>query len=199
MRLHTDTLRASHVRDALIAEQAAGRIARTVTFRTLVEHGSRSHATAIEVQLTSYDKEPGDGRRRGNDGSYGAMADDYAATYDEWGWLIAAVYAQDADAVWGSVKNPYYANRFDFDRKTALSYNPAALIALLEAGDTDPYPMVQKGAHGAKSGRVGAARLNDEQHDHLASYWGGEAPWALYRPRTVADIERFARLAPVTA
>ena len=65
MRLHSDTLTYQDVRDALNSEKDSGRIARTVRFRVLDEKGSRSHARAFEVQLESWDRIPGDGRRVG--------------------------------------------------------------------------------------------------------------------------------------
>src|SRR4029079_4807644 len=85
MRLHSNVITSHDIRDALRAEQDAGRIARSVTFKILSNHGSRTHSLAHEVQLSSWEQVKGDGRRVGNSGSYGAMDDSaYAATYSEW-------------------------------------------------------------------------------------------------------------------
>src|SRR4029077_18315109 len=133
----------SDVSHALLSEQAAGRIADTVRFKVLDTRGSRSHERALEVQLESLDRVPGDGRRAGNSGSYGAMQaewDGYAATHDEWGWLLAALYRQDAAMVAGTVKHPTYADSADFHERTALTYSLGALLRQLDsAGDPFPY------------------------------------------------------------
>lgn len=183
MRLHSDIIRASDVRDALAAEIKAGRVAATVEFKILVEHSSRSHQFGCEVQLSSWNQVPGDGRRRGNDGAYGSMTENYAATFDEWGHLISALYRLDPLAIWGSAKHPVYDGVLDFDRKTGMSYN-LALLPLLEAGE-DPFPYVYKRQD--RVGRRGSCR-NDDQ----ATAWGSD----IYeiRPRTVAEFREFAKI-----
>lgn len=183
MRLHSNVIRASDVRDALAAEIKAGRVAASVRFKILVEHSSRSHDFAVEVQLEAWDKADGDGRRVGNSGSYGAMSGDWAATYDEHGWLFSALYRLDPLAIWGSAKHPVYDGVLDFDRKTGMSYN-LALLPLLEAGE-DPFPYVYKRQD--RVGRRGSCR-NDDQ----ATAWGSD----IYeiRPRTVAEFREFAKI-----
>lgn len=185
MRLHTDTLTYSDITDALQAEKDAGRIARTVTFKMLSEHKSQSHTRAFEVQLESWAAIPGDGRRRGNSGSYGAMSDEdgYAATYDEWGWLMAALYRSDPEAVWGSVKHPQYASATDFHAKTGETYTLAALAAKLDAG-TDPFPYV---APRQLKARQGAGRYATP-----INAWGRE--YTRHAPRTAAEYRAFAKI-----
>lgn len=190
MRLHTDTLTDQDIRNALRAEINAGRIAPSVAFKTLTLHRSTSHARAFEVQLTSYDKSAGDGRRLGNSGSYGSDdSGDYAATYDEWGWLIGALYALDESAVWGSVARPQYADREDFDYRTGLTYNPAVLLSWLhtdEYGEScDPYPY-RSGR--AAVGRRGAGRVRYDESRQTITY-------CTLDPRNAADYRAFARVA----
>lgn len=186
MRIHTDHLTEADIRRALTTEQAAGRIAATVGFKILDARGSRTHAHAYEVQLESFGRTPGDGRRAGNSGSYGAMRaeyDGYAATYDEWGWLLAALYKADAALVCGTVKHPYYADAEDFHDKTALTYSPAELLAALD-DDGDPFPYVWSSP---RVGRYGAGRSDDGRYG------------ATYRPRTADWYRGFAKLATVAA
>lgn len=76
------------------------------------EHGSRSRAGAVEMKLT------GNSPRHPNSGRWGADTYEYAATWDEWGMVLAAVYAADPDAICGSVKHPVYAGADDFHRQT---------------------------------------------------------------------------------
>lgn len=83
MRIHT-TATAADVRQA-------AQLAR-VSFDRFSEHGSRKSARAFDVTLT------GESRRRPNRGSSGA-GDDYAATWDQWGVFLAAIF--DADP-WAS-------------------------------------------------------------------------------------------------
>jgi len=192
MRIHSNHITANDVMVALVDEKRAGRIAPTVRFKELAEHGSKSHARAIEVQLESTSKVEGDGRRVGNSGSYGAMGweNGYAATYDEWGWLIAALYRLDYWAVWGSAKNPVYADGDHFNERTAFTYAGKDMLEMLESGERhgdhgDPYPYVRKGA--VKIGRHGAAR-----DDGTAAYrWPSIFA---YRPRTAAEYRKFAHL-----
>jgi hypothetical protein len=190
VRIHTDTLTRENIQQALIAEIEKGRIARHVSFKVLTEGGSRSHRRSFEVQLEAAERD--NGRRVGNSGSYGAMRpehDGYAATYDEWGWLLAALYQIDPAFIVGTVKHPVYDGRDDFDHKTALTYNPEKLINTLRFYG-DPYPMVigraAKTKRGYMIGRRGADRAS---HEGYRSYWGGKE-----QPRTVEEVREFARL-----
>lgn len=114
MRLHT-TLTEYDVREAL--RESVGPDG--VYFDTLTAHGSRSHARAFEVRITGapgHDRN-GKARRRVNSGQYGAGAY-LAATYDEWGYFMAAVLSRDPSAKWGTA----YNGAEDFMRKTEHRY-----------------------------------------------------------------------------
>jgi hypothetical protein len=93
---HTTTL----CRAALERAQAAGRVAPGVYFDKITAHGSRTHTSAAEVHLVSDTKEPGSKRRRPNSGTVGAdgRGDVWAATWAEWGWFMAEVFAADPGA-----------------------------------------------------------------------------------------------------
>ena len=112
MKLHTDTLTRTDLRLILKAEKKAGRIADTVFFKVLTEHGSRFRRGSLEIQLASPTKDVGDDRRTGRGGSH-ANGDGYAATFEEWGYLLAAVFSADEIALAGP-----YSGAFDFDAKT---------------------------------------------------------------------------------
>ena len=196
MRIHTDRLTYGDIMGALMSEQDAGRIARTVRFKVLSEHGSKSKERAFEVQLESVDKAEGDGRRAGNSGSYGAMSaeyDGYAATFDEWGWLLSAMYRKDIWMVCGSAANPVYEDMDHFNERTGFTYAGKDMLEMLVAGERhgdhgDPAPWVRKGAR--QRGRVGAGR-DDGRH---ASRWPS---LYAYRPRTAAEYRKFAHLEDV--
>jgi hypothetical protein len=210
MRIHSDVIGTHHVIAALKAEQAAGRIAGHVQFRILSTHRSQTHGSAMEVQLEATEKDRG--RRIGASGSYGVTvpceldsrcgrtrghygvcdwsSEVYAATYDEWGWLMAALYCVDPAAVWGSVKHPAYADADHFHEVTALTYNPDRLLTSLTTGTGpypipgDPYPYVT----GRNTiGRRGASRRSEED---VPAYAVGS--WAKLQPRTAEWVRDFA-------
>jgi hypothetical protein len=186
MRLHSDKITYNDIMSALMAEQDAGRIARTVRFKVLDDHGSKSHARAFEVQLESTGRIPGDGRRVGNSGSYGAMGWDsgYAATHSEWGWLMAALYRVDPAAIWGSAKHPQYASSNDFHEKTGMTFAPGHLLARLVKG-VDPYPYTLPRM---VKGREGAGRFAEQTRA-----WGRD--YLKYNPRNAAEYAKFAHVA----
>lgn len=94
MKVHTDTLTAADVYAA--TANLPGVYAEVTT------HGSRDRARALSIKLE------GNGRR-GNSGSYGAMDDGtFAATWDEWGVVIARLFALDPAARFGDKSNPVY-------------------------------------------------------------------------------------------
>jgi len=97
MRLHTDMLDRRDVLDALSRARSAGKVTWSVDFTTLDSRGSRKRDHAFEVRL---DAAEGDGHRRTNSGNRGA-GEYFAATYDEWGWFIAALFVMDPDAIFG--------------------------------------------------------------------------------------------------
>jgi hypothetical protein len=179
MRLHSNVITESDIRNTLRAEQDEGRIARSVGFRVLTQHKSQSHKRAFEVGLNAWD-DGTPGRRQAAWGNEG-----YAATYDEWGWLMGALYQQsDPFAVWGSAKHPTYADAEHFDEVTGMTYNPDKLLSILENG-IDPYPYVAPGS--SRVGRYGANR-----HDEQITPWG--VPYYLHAPRTAEWVRQFAHL-----
>lgn len=109
MRIHTDNIT---WRDLMDAARKAGREVRA----TASEHGSRSRVLAWEVSLT------GTSGRRPNTGRYGSPVgeDDgtRAATWDEWGMLLAHLFEVDPDATAGP-----YDGVSDFDYKTGGRYD----------------------------------------------------------------------------
>lgn len=106
MRLHTDLIKIADVYAA--AKNLPG------VYITVTEHRSRSRDRAFEISLE------GNGYRK-NTGSYGA-SDVYGATWDEWGVVIARLYALDPDAFWGSAKYQVYQDQDDFNWQTAFRF-----------------------------------------------------------------------------
>lgn len=115
MRLHTklSTGDMFNIKDKVVSE---GLIPSYIHYDALTLHGSRSRDHAFEVKLGSDIKIKGDGRRWTNSGTYG-KGGNYAATYDEWGWLIAEIFEQDPEAIFGN-----YDGRDDFHRQTKYAY-----------------------------------------------------------------------------
>lgn len=101
MRIHSDILTNADIDKAMTATGMAN-----VNGQVSI-HGSRSRAQAFNVLLT------GNSTHRPNSGKAGAQNDDYAATWDEWGIFLNALYAIDPNLV-----TPYYADANDFHRKT---------------------------------------------------------------------------------
>ncbi|QED11903.1 hypothetical protein SEA_MASHLEY_87 [Microbacterium phage Mashley] len=195
MRIHTHNITEQDIRDALRGQKALGRIAGHVSFKTLSWHRSSIRNRAFEIQLKAEVRD--NGRRAGNSGSYGAMRpeyDGYAATYDEWGWLLAALYLIDPYLVVGTGKYSTYSNAEHFHRETAWTYDPERLIDALENGD-DPFPIITgraaKTKRGYFQGRRGADRCTE---DEIRSYWPHKV-----QPRTVDEVRAFAYPLEVTA
>jgi len=186
MRIHSDIITTEHIIGALNEEKARGRIAPHVSFKTRAEHGSRVRARAYEIQLEAAARD--NGRRAGNSGSYGAMRpehDGFAATYDEWGWFIAALYRVDAKMIVGSPKNPVYRDRHDFDDRTGMSYAPVLLIQAIESTG-DPYPITTGQAARTKRGYVIGRQGANRQPEWYA--------YGKMHPRTVEDVREFAKI-----
>lgn len=102
MRIHSDILTR---RDLLNAATEA-----RVYMETFTEHGSRSRERAFNVLLR------GESNRRPNCGTTGA-ADDYAATWDQWGVFLAFLFYIDPN-----MKTPYYDDRDDFNFRTNVRF-----------------------------------------------------------------------------
>ena len=101
MRLHTNTLTESDIRDAA---RRAG-----VTLEHLGRHGSRKRAHAFEVALS------GSGVTGGQWGGGGYKS----ATWDEWGIFLGALYRADAEMVAGNA----YRNAEHFRWVTSARYD----------------------------------------------------------------------------
>lgn len=199
MRIHSNIIiTAQQVQDALKAEQAAGRIARSVGFKILTQHRSQSRATAFEVQLESVGKVAGDGRRVGASGAYvnSQGSNLYAATFDEWGFLLSALFDLDND-----LTCTYYKSAADFDERTGHWYSAdlADSIANAEGSDDcgDPMPWVSCQRSGGSEPRVGKIgkvgsirRYSDYEYDQLSRH---AANYAMHAPRTSAEVRAFQR------
>jgi uncharacterized glyoxalase superfamily metalloenzyme YdcJ len=99
MRIHADHATATDIRRAARYVALTGR--GSVHLDTLTEHRSRSRRRAFEVKLTGSNPR----RNASNTGQ--------AATWDEWGWFLAALYSVDA----GIIAGPYQS-RQGFDANT---------------------------------------------------------------------------------
>ena len=121
MRIHTSTISyTGTLRKILAAAIDVGKVAPDVDFVVGPEpHGSRKRALAFEVQLGTHNSSSGPTRSRHykNSGVNGA-GNCYAASYDEWGWFLAALFEVDPDAIAGP-----YDGLDDFNTKTRDAYN----------------------------------------------------------------------------
>lgn len=109
MRVHLNTPAAiSDAHAALRSAKAAGKVSIHVYFDRLIDGRSRSHTAALDVHLAAdCDGTRGgcpDGHRWANTGMAGADQSNRAATYDEWGWFLAYLFAQHPDARAGQYK-----------------------------------------------------------------------------------------------
>lgn len=194
MRIHTNVIGYTQtIRNALAEQKALGRIAPHVTLKKVNPHRSRTHMFAFEIQLEAAERD--NGRRAGNSGSYGAMVpqvDGYAATFDEWGWLLAALYRLDVEMIVGNVKTPIYSSRVHFHRVTAMTYAPELWLEEVMqwptfADERDPFPIVVGRALGTKRGYMVGRRGADRRDRSYNPHWRHED-----RPRTVAEVIAFA-------
>ena len=157
--------------NALNECKAAGTVAGHVGFKTLTVHrGGKGFAYALEIQLEGTMRDRG--RRLGNSGSYGAMQaehDGYAATHDEWGFFLAALYRMDEGARCApNFKHgtALYYDAADFHEKTGRTYDPAYPDYVERYGDDYGYRTGR-----ALIGRRGAGRVH---YDSSATRWAKE-------------------------
>lgn len=108
---------------ALLAAKDAGTIPPHVYFDQLSPAGSRTRTYGGNVHLCASHKAIGDRRRYANTGFSGADRDTLAATYDEWGHFLAALFDLDPTAVAGP-----YKSRDDFHAQTSGKYRIAATV-----------------------------------------------------------------------
>lgn len=138
MRFHT-RLGTDSVYEALGHVQDRGLVAAGVRFAVFTLQPSRTHDRSFEIQLGTYDQNslPGDyldqhGRhlrvRRARNARDGGPR--WAATWHEWGWLIAELFEADPGSRWGD--NPArsghphgYFSPEDFHAKTGGAFRTA--------------------------------------------------------------------------
>lgn len=118
MRIHTNKLTLSGLRECLAHAKASGKVTQDIEFVVESSHGSRSHARAFDIQLGTYDQHSGptNSRHFKNTGTHGA-SHIWAATYDEWGHFLALVFLCDRDAKAGQ-----YEGHADFHKQTNDAY-----------------------------------------------------------------------------
>lgn len=112
--LHSDTLTEAQI---LAAVRQAGAYAERLT-----THRSRSRTVAFDLVLS------GDSPRPANSGTRGANAHK-AASWDQWGIVLAAMYSRDPHLV-----TPYYADAEQFHAVTVGRFDPVVGIT----SRTDP-------------------------------------------------------------
>lgn len=101
MRIHTDLIYDNHIWRAVVED--TGLAAQGVWLDKCEEHGSRSRARAFDVALVASPR-PGRMRRRNMQHIKQDPPDVVAATYDEWGFFIRALFERDPDAIIGAYK-----------------------------------------------------------------------------------------------
>jgi hypothetical protein len=81
-------------------------------------HGSRKRPHAFEVSLVVWDGGKGTSHPRRRNFSSSIGKEGYAATYDEWGYWLAALYELDPMMIAGP-----YKSRSDFHAQTQCAYD----------------------------------------------------------------------------
>jgi len=130
MKLHT-SLSESEVYAALNEAHARGEVAWGVRFAVFTEARSNSHSRAFNIELGAADGDqrslvPGATNQYGKPQKYRRVRRDpdkgdgrFAATWDEWGYFIAAVYRRDPRAVFGSPGAAWgYKSEDNFHKQT---------------------------------------------------------------------------------
>ena len=135
MRLHTnlDRIDLSYVMKQV---KDQGLVTGDVMLMSDEPHKSRTHPRAFELQLGTWDKNSLPAgyrdqyghkmnvRRYKNSGDSGATNEwnrgeaVWAATWHEWGWFMAAVFAMDPEARFGELARHHYKGTSDFNAKT---------------------------------------------------------------------------------
>lgn len=93
MRIHSDKLTPQDVHKACRARGMSG------VYAEVAAKGSRKRDHAFEISMT------GNSPYRTNSGNRGAAYDDRAAQWDEWGIVIAELFALDPEAIIGQYKD----------------------------------------------------------------------------------------------
>jgi hypothetical protein len=194
----------AQVRAALQRGKDRGIISQTVFFDRLRRFKPQASGPTARAIRTGFDVilqawPDGLHGRRSNTGYAGGSRDSLAATYDEWGHFIAALYELDPDAQIGQ-----YADRQHFNEITGDSYDPKTFTEDFAACDGhDPYPFVLGSVSNGRSGRVGAGRDDGDsrymQRDYDAAVEWFEAgnltkrqgSYVRYAPRTPEQVAAF--------
>lgn len=131
MRLHTK-LSYRQILEAMAQVKLDKRMAADIEFVKFGFHGSQSRDHAFEIQLGTTDQASGptNSRHFKNSGKHGATSEYFhgeniwAATYDEWGWFIAEIFAMDPKAHWGM----NYTSAEDFHSKTEGRFREVSTV-----------------------------------------------------------------------
>lgn len=110
MRIHSDILTETDIERSTSAMGMRG-----VYTEKLETRGSRSRARSFDVKLS------GRSGRWTNSGTSGAETGNRAATWDEWGMFIGALFAIDPLAIIGMYPDGKTFHEVTFDRFTALT------------------------------------------------------------------------------
>lgn len=202
MKIYSDTIaEAQQVRDALQAGKERGIIAEHVFLDRLRSFTPRcpfTYGYEVILQAREYD---GLGRR--NNTGYSGGGEYYAATYDEWGHFIFALYLLDSHALIGPYKGVHH-----FDQMTGDSYDWKSFAFDVDQFGHDPYPFVTGSVSNGRSGRVGAGR-DPGVNPYWQHYYENARQWLLdghttrrqgsrvrYAPRTFDEVARFCGATP---
>ena len=115
MRVHSNILTETQIREALAHAQSNGRTGETVFFDVLTSHGSRKRKAAFEVQIASTTcasfkaagiedagYSPAAVKRASRRHVRRSGGDAYAPTWHEWGHFIAEMFIIDSCAIVGN-------------------------------------------------------------------------------------------------
>jgi hypothetical protein len=120
MKLHSNVITTADVY-AAVREHCPG-----VVVDTCEVQGSRSRKIGFKVLLESDGTPDKAGTPRrfarnvGTSGRYPGQPPGFAASYDDWGWFLSALFALDPDLIAGPYKGVE-----DFDAKTEGKYSAA--------------------------------------------------------------------------
>lgn len=111
MRLHTNTLNESDLQKLM---KYVSNEAPNVILHVTGLHGARNHKRGIEIALRGHGTRH---KRPPQTRILGEQSTERAATVDDWGWLIAAVFAVEPGARFGP-----YKGADDFAKQTRNKY-----------------------------------------------------------------------------
>lgn len=88
-------------------------------------HGSRYADVAEVLEFNGYGNDDVHSARRPNER---VSTGNYAATWDQWGILLALIFDLDPDAKVGGYKRPYYNGADDFHYQTGARFTDTGVI-----------------------------------------------------------------------